>query len=80
MTPHGFRAAARTMLHERLGYDPDVIEAQLPHRVPDRLGGACNRAKHLEARKKMMQNWAVFLMIWEVETTLGCSIIVNNQH
>lgn len=28
VTGHGFRATARTMLHERLGFDPNVIEAQ----------------------------------------------------
>jgi len=27
VTGHGFRATARTMLHERLGFSPDVIEA-----------------------------------------------------
>ena len=38
VTGHGFRATARTMLHERLGFDPDVIEAQLAHSVRDSLG------------------------------------------
>jgi len=27
VTGHGFRATARTMLYENLGFDPDVIEA-----------------------------------------------------
>jgi hypothetical protein len=35
---HGYRATARTMLHERLGFSPDVIEAQLAHSVRDNLG------------------------------------------
>ena len=38
MTAHGFRATARTILHERLGFSPDVIEAQLAHSVRDSLG------------------------------------------
>ena len=38
VTGHGFRATARTMLHERLGFSPDVIEAQLAHTVRDSLG------------------------------------------
>ena len=61
ITGHGFRATARTMLHERLGFSPDAIEAQLGHTVPDRLGSAYNRAKHLEERIKMMQAWSDFL-------------------
>jgi integrase len=58
---HGFRATARTLLHEVLHFDPYVIEAQLAHRVPDILGAAYNRAVHLPERRKMMQAWADYL-------------------
>ncbi len=61
VTGHGFRATARTMLHETLGFSPDAIEAQLGHRVPDRLGAAYNRTKHLDERYRMMQAWADYL-------------------
>ncbi len=61
VTGHGFRATARTMLHETLGFSPDAIEAQLGHRVPDRLGDAYNRTKHLDERYQMMQAWADYL-------------------
>lgn len=61
ITGHGFRAMARTILHERLGFPPDVIEHQLAHRVPDSLGTAYNRTKFLEQRKVMMQAWADYL-------------------
>jgi len=61
VTAHGFRATARTMLHETLGFSPDAIEAQLAHNVPDRLGGAYNRTQHLEERTRMMQAWADYL-------------------
>ncbi len=61
ITGHGFRATARTMLHERLNFSPDAIEAQLGHTVPDRLGNAYNRTKHLEERTRMMQAWSDFL-------------------
>ncbi|MGF6379830.1 integrase [Paraburkholderia atlantica] len=60
-TGHGFRAMARTILHEGLGFSPYVIEHQLAHRVPDVLGGAYNRTRFLEDRKKMMQQWADYL-------------------
>lgn len=61
ITSHGFRAMARTILHERLRYQPDVVELQLGHTVPDRLGEGYNRAKFLQERKRMMQDWADYL-------------------
>jgi integrase len=61
MTGHGFRAMARTILAERLGAAPEVIEAQLAHRVPDALGRAYNRTLYLEQRRDMMVRWADYL-------------------
>lgn len=61
ITGHGFRAMARTILHEVLGFPPEVIEHQLAHKVPDTLGSAYNRTKFLPARKAMMQQWADYL-------------------
>lgn len=61
MTPHGFRAMARTILDEILGYRIDWIEHQLAHAVIDANGRAYNRTSHLEGRKQMMQCWADYL-------------------
>lgn len=61
ITAHGFRAMARTILHERLDVDPNIIEHQLAHRVPDNLGAAYNRTKFIDQRKAMMQQWADYL-------------------
>ena len=61
MSGHGFRAMARTILDEELGFRPDIIEHQLAHTVKDPLGRAYNRTSHLEERKKMMQAWADYL-------------------
>lgn len=61
MTGHGFRAMARTVLDEVLGFRPDYIEHQLAHAVRDPLGRAYNRATHLPERRKMMQGWADYL-------------------
>ena len=61
ITAHGFRAMARTILHERLNIDPYVIEHQLAHKVPDALGTAYNRTKFIEQRVTMMQQWADYL-------------------
>ena len=61
LTGHGFRAMARTILDEVLGFRPDIIELQLAHAVRDPLGRAYNRTKHLPERKEMMQAWADYL-------------------
>ncbi len=61
MSGHGFRAMARTMLDEVLGFRPDFIEHQLAHAVRDPNGRAYNRTAHLPERRKMMQEWADYL-------------------
>ena len=61
MTAHGFRATARTVLDEVMGYRPDYIEHQLAHAVNDPNGRAYNRTSHLPERRKMMQGWADYL-------------------
>lgn len=61
ITGHGFRATARTMLAERLGWDADVIEAQLAHSVKDALGRAYNRTQFHAQRRQMLQAWADYL-------------------
>ncbi len=61
LTTHGFRAMARTLLAERLGIDPQVIEAQLAHKVKDALGTAYNRTQFAEQRHALMQQWADYL-------------------
>ncbi len=61
MTGHGFRAMARTILDEVLGYQVDWIEHQLAHAVKDVNGRAYNRTAHLDKRREMMQHWADYL-------------------
>lgn len=61
MTGHGFRAMARTLLDEVLGYRIEWIECQLAHAVKDANGRAYNRTTYLKQRKDMMQHWADYL-------------------
>ena len=61
LSGHGFRAAARTILDEVLGFRVDFIEHQLAHAVRDPNGRAYNRTAHLPERQKMMQDWADYL-------------------
>ena len=61
ITGHGFRAMARTILHEELRFPSEVIEHQLAHKVADSLGTAYNRTKFIADRVVMMQKWADYL-------------------
>ena len=61
VTAHGFRATARTMLDEVLGFRPDMIEHQLAHAVKDPNGRAYNRTAFFEDRRRMMQHWSDYL-------------------
>jgi integrase len=69
MTGHGFRAVARTILDEVLGFRPDIIEHQLAHAVKDPNGRAYNRTSFLPERREMMQKWADYL-----DELKGCSM------
>ena len=60
-TGHGWRATARTLLDELLGYAPHLVEHQLAHAVKDANGRAYNRTTHFPERKAMMQAWSNYL-------------------
>lgn len=60
-SPHGFRAMARTILDEKLKFDPRLMEKQLSHEPNDKLKGAYNRAEFWDDRVIMMQAWADWL-------------------
>ena len=60
-TAHGFRATARTILVERRGWHPDVVELQLDHTVFDANGRAYNRTALVAERRQMMQAWSDYL-------------------
>ena len=74
MTGHGFRAMARTVLDEELGFPADHIEHQLAHAVKDANGRAYNRTTHLPARRKMMQAWADYLEGLRINVVPGADL------
>ncbi len=61
ITGHGFRATARTLIRELLGWDREVIERHLAHVSDEELGGSYDRATHLDQRRQMIQLWADLL-------------------
>jgi integrase len=61
ITGHGFRATARTLIRELLGWDREVIERHLAHVSDEELGGSYDRTTHLDQRRRMIQLWADLL-------------------
>ena len=62
MSGHGFRATARTILDEVLGFRPDFIERQLAHMESNSVRAAYTyHARYLDERRTMMQWWADYL-------------------
>jgi integrase len=61
MTGHGFRATARTLVRELLGWDREVIERHLAHTSDEQLGSSYDRATLLAQRRAMVQAWADLL-------------------
>ena len=58
MTGHGFRALAMSTIKEKLNYRHEVIDRQLAHAPKSMVTRAYDRAKFLDERKVMMQEWA----------------------
>ncbi len=61
LSPHGCRAMFRTLASERLGYPAEVLEIQLAHKVPGPMGDTYQRARFLEQRHRLMQEWADYI-------------------
>jgi integrase len=61
ITGHGFRATARTMIREYLGWDKEVIERHLAHISDEELGSSYDRTTFLSQRREMVQLWADWL-------------------
>ena len=61
MSGHGFRATARTIGAEVLGFRPDLLEHQLAHTVKNPLGRAYDRTSYADERRQLMQTWSDYL-------------------
>jgi integrase len=58
---HGFRGMMRTVARERLGIDPDILEAQLAHAKRGDVQKAYDRTTFGESRRTAMQAYADYL-------------------
>lgn len=61
MTGHGFRALAMSGIKQELGYRHEVVDRQLAHVPGNKIDKAYDRAKFLDERRVMMQDWADYI-------------------
>ncbi|MCH2240939.1 MAG: integrase arm-type DNA-binding domain-containing protein [Aquabacterium sp.] len=60
MTGHGWRSVGSTWANQA-GYNPDAVEMQLAHVSMGKTRAAYNRARYLDERRRMLQDWADWL-------------------
>ncbi|MBU8546974.1 MULTISPECIES: tyrosine-type recombinase/integrase [Roseomonadaceae] len=60
--PHGWRAAFSSVMNERHRLDRAVIDLMLAHVPKDKVEAAYNRARHLERRRELAEEWAGLLL------------------
>lgn len=60
-TGHGFRALAMSTIKEKLKYRHEVVDRQLAHAPKSQIDKAYDRAKYMDERIVMMQDWADYL-------------------
>ncbi|MGU0693665.1 tyrosine-type recombinase/integrase [Pseudomonas aeruginosa] len=64
LTGHGMRATMSTALNE-IGYPKIWVDAQLSHVDPNKVSATYNHAEYVEQRRRMMQDWADRLDLFE---------------
>lgn len=56
--------------YRRLGYPSEVIEHQLPHKMPDTLRQSYNWTRFLAQRHQLMQAWVEYLDRLKTDTEM----------
>jgi integrase len=64
LTGHGIRGTMSTALNE-IGYPKVWVDAQLSHVDPNKVSATYNHAEYVEQRRRMMQDWADRLDLFE---------------
>ena len=64
LTGHGIRGTMSTALNE-IGYPKVWVDAQLSHVDPNKVSATYNHAEYVEQRRRMIQDWADRLDLFE---------------
>ena len=60
--PHGFRSTFRDWAAEETNHPREVVEAALAHTVQNKVEAAYARSDLFERRRRLMDDWAVYLI------------------
>ena len=77
-TGHGIRGTISTALNE-LGYPEKWVDAQLSHVDRNQVRATYNHAKYVEQRRRMMQDWADRLDLFEQGQVEAASTLLTIQ-
>lgn len=61
--PHGWRSTFSTIMNERFRADRQIIDMMLAHVTGDSVEAAYNRARHMDRRRELAQEWANLLTV-----------------
>ncbi|HCF1528809.1 TPA: tyrosine-type recombinase/integrase [Pseudomonas aeruginosa] len=78
LTGHGIRGTISTALNE-LGYPDKWVDGQLSHVDPNAVRRTYNHAKYVEQRRRMMQDWADRLDLFEQGQVDAASTVLAIQ-
>lgn len=73
LTGHGIRGTMSTALNE-IGYPKPWVDAQLSHVDPNKVSATYNHAEYVEQRRRMMQDWADRLDLFEQNQVEAASV------
>lgn len=73
LTGHGIRGTMSTALNE-IGYPKVWVDAQLSHVDPNKVSATYNHAEYVEQRRRMMQDWADRLDLFEQNLVEAASV------
>lgn len=73
LTGHGIRGTMSTALNE-IGYPKVWVDAQLSHVDPNKVSATYNHAEYVEQRRRMMQDWADRLDLFEQNLVEAASL------
>lgn len=76
LTGHGIRATISTALNE-IGYPKVWVDAQLSHVDPNKVSATYNHAEYVEQRRRMMQDWADRLDLFEQNQVEAASMLLT---
>lgn len=61
-TVHGFRSSFTDWAAEQTDFPKEVVDKALAHKLPDKVEAAYRRTDFFEKRRKLMRDWANFLI------------------